>query len=258
MIPKDTIDKIFEAARIEEVVGDFVPLKKKGVNYLGNCPFHNEKTPSFTVSPTKGIYKCFGCGKGGNSVKFIMEIEHYTYPEALKVIAKKYQIEIIEKELTNEQQEKQSRKESLYIVSKFANDYFQKSLWETEEGKTIGLSYFQERGFKKEIGFLFSTYETTKAKGYSGDHFDIIVGLKTDGRLAGSVIVELHEPMICPTCVPQTLLEALHETFIGANVNRRVNLSSGTGGGRGYDGVTGATISATLTTNGIITAAKKE
>jgi len=164
MIPKDTIDKIFEAARIEEVVGDFVPLKKKGVNYLGNCPFHNEKTPSFTVSPTKGIYKCFGCGKGGNSVKFIMEIEHYTYPEALKVIAKKYQIEIIEKELTNEQQEKQSRKESLYIVSKFANDYFQKSLWETEEGKTIGLSYFQERGFKKEITKKFELGYSPKIK----------------------------------------------------------------------------------------------
>ena len=114
-----------------------------------------------------------------------------------------------------------------------------------------------EEGLKKEIGFLFSTYETTKAKGYSGDHFDIIVGVKTDGRLAGSVIVELHEPMICPTCVPQTKLTALHETFIGANINRRVNLNSGTGGGRGYDGVTGATISATLTTNGIITAAKK-
>ena len=151
MIPKDTIDKIFEAARIEEVVSDFVPLKKKGVNYLGNCPFHNEKTPSFTVSPSKGIYKCFGCGRGGNSVKFIMEIEHYTYPEALKFIAKKYQIEIVEQELTSEQQEKQSRKESLYIISKFANEYFQKSLWETEEGKTIGLSYFKERKFKEDI-----------------------------------------------------------------------------------------------------------
>ena len=112
-------------------------------------------------------------------------------------------------------------------------------------------------GLKKEIGFLFSTYETTGAKGYSGDYFDIIVGLKPDGRLAGSVIVELHEPMICPTCVPQTKLTALHETFRGANINRRVNLNSGTGGGRGYDGVTGATISATLTTNGIITAAKR-
>ncbi|MDC0204645.1 DNA primase [Flavobacteriales bacterium] len=164
MIPKDTIDKIFESARIEEVVGDFVPLKKKGVNYLGNCPFHNEKTPSFTVSPTKGIYKCFGCGKGGNSVKFIMEIEHYTYPEALKVIAKKYQIDIIEQELTSEQQAKQSRKESLYIVSKFANEYFQKSLWNTEEGGNIGLRYFQERGFKNEIIKKFELGYSPKIK----------------------------------------------------------------------------------------------
>ena len=127
----------------------------------------------------------------------------------------------------------------------------------TKEEEEEKIASLQKKGEKKAIGFLFSTYETTKAKGYSGDHFDIIVGLKTDGRLAGSVIVELHEPMICPTCVPQTKLTALHETFIGANINRRVNLSSGTGGGRGYDGVTGATISATLTTNGIITAAKK-
>ena len=123
--------------------------------------------------------------------------------------------------------------------------------------KKSQFGYNAETGLKKEIGFLFSTYETTGAKGYSGDYFDIIVGLRTDGRLAGSVIVELHEPMICPTCVPQTKLTALHETFIGTNINRRVNLSSGTGGGRGYDGVTGATISATLTTNGIITAGKK-
>ena len=164
MIPKDTIDKIFEAARIEEVVGDFVPLKKKGVNFIGNCPFHNEKTPSFTVSASKGIFKCFGCGKGGNSVKFIMEIEHYTYPEALKFIAKKYQIEIVEQELTNEQQQKQSKKESLYIVSKFANDYFQKTLWDTEEGKLIGLSYFKERGFHENIIRQFELGYNPKVK----------------------------------------------------------------------------------------------
>jgi len=164
MIPKDTIDKIFESARIEEIVGDFVSLKKKGVNYLGNCPFHNEKTPSFTVSPTKGIYKCFGCGKGGNSVKFIMEMEHYTYPEALKFIAKKYQIEITEEELTSEQKEKQSIKESLYIVSKFANEYFQDSLWRTETGKAIGLNYFEERGFKKDLIKKFELGYSAKTK----------------------------------------------------------------------------------------------
>ena len=109
MIAKETIDKIFEIARIEEIIKDFIPIKKKGANYIGNCPFHNEKTPSFTVSPSKGIYKCFGCGKGGNAIKFIMEIEHYSYPDALKFIAKKYQIEIVEKELSKEEQVKENK-----------------------------------------------------------------------------------------------------------------------------------------------------
>ena len=144
------------------------------------------------------------------------------------------------------------------VLAKWRIEFLQVEAREpTEEETKAKIASLKKSGFKKIIGFLFSTYETTRAKGYSGDHFDIIVGLKTDGRLAGSVIVELHEPMICPTCVPQTKLTALHETFIGANINRRVDLNSGTGGGRGYDGVTGATISATLTTNGIITAAKK-
>ena len=144
------------------------------------------------------------------------------------------------------------------VLAKWRIEFLQVEAREpTEEETNAKIASLKKSGFKKEIGFLFSTYETTKAKGYSGDHFDIIVGLKTDGRLAGSVVVELHEPMICPTCVPQTKLTALHDTFKGANINRRVDLNSGTGGGRGYDGVTGATISATLTTNGIITAAKK-
>ena len=125
---------------------------------------------------------------------------------------------------------------------------------EEEENKIASL---QVKGVIKEIGYLFSTYETTKAKGYSGDHFDIIVGLKRDGRLAGSVIIELHEPMICPTCVPQSLLEALHDSFQGTNVNRKVELKAGDWGGQVYDGVTGATISAALTTNGIVAAARK-
>ena len=127
----------------------------------------------------------------------------------------------------------------------------------TEEETAEKISSLQKKGAQKEIGFLFSTYETTLAKGYSGDYFDIIVGVSTEGKLKGSVIVELHEPMICPTCVPQTMLEALHDTFVNTNVNRRVDLKAGTGGGRGYDGVAGATISATLTTNGIISGARK-
>lgn len=147
MIPKETIDEIFNACVIEDVVGDFVTLKKRGANYLGNCPFHNEKTPSFTVSPVKGIYKCFGCGKAGNAVNFIMEHEHYTYPEALKYLADKYQIEVEEEEQSDAQIEAANEKESLYIVSNFAAKYFVDQLLNTDKGKAIGLSYFEERGF---------------------------------------------------------------------------------------------------------------
>ena len=150
MIPQETIDRIFETARIEEVIGDFVSLKKAGVNYKGNCPFHDEKTPSFVVSPIKGIYKCFGCGKGGNVITFIQELQAASYPEALKYIAEKYNIEIIEESLTEEQKNKLSARESLFIATRFANEYFQNSLWNTTEGKTIALSYFKERGFSEE------------------------------------------------------------------------------------------------------------
>lgn len=151
MIPKLTIDEIFDAAIIEDVVGEFVPLKKRGANYLGNCPFHNEKTPSFTVSPAKGIYKCFGCGASGNSVKFLMEHEHYSYPEALKFLANKYNIEVEEEEQTDDQKEAANERESLYIVSNYAANYFKKQLHESDEGKAIGLSYFIERGFREDI-----------------------------------------------------------------------------------------------------------
>jgi DNA primase len=151
VIKPDTIDKIFETARIEEVVGDFVTLKKRGVNLLGLCPFHNEKTPSFTVSPSKGIYKCFGCGKGGNAVNFIMDHEHFTYPEALKYLANKYSIEIEEEKPSPEQQEVRDEKESLFNLTAFAQKYFEDTLHNHEEGKAIGLTYFKERGFSTEI-----------------------------------------------------------------------------------------------------------
>ena len=151
MIPKETIDKIFETAKIEDVISDFVSLKKKGVNYIGNCPFHDEKTPSFIVSPTKGIFKCFGCGVGGNVVKFVMDIEHYNYPDALRFIAKKYNIEIQEEKLTKEDIDRRNKQESLFIVTKFANEFFKENLFNSKEGKEIGLSYFKERGFNKNI-----------------------------------------------------------------------------------------------------------
>tara|TARA_B100000902_G_scaffold399653_1_gene471605 strand:+ start:1823 stop:3724 length:1902 start_codon:yes stop_codon:yes gene_type:complete len=151
MIPQETIDIIFETVRIEEIVKDFINLKKAGVNYKGRCPFHDEKTPSFVVSPTKGIYKCFGCGKGGNSINFIQEIQGANYPEALRYIAEKYNIEIVEEKLTKQQEDRRSEKEGQFIATKFACEYFQNTLWKTKEGETIGLSYFQERGFTKEI-----------------------------------------------------------------------------------------------------------
>ena len=164
MIPKETIDEIFEAAKIEEVISDFVTLKKRGANLLGLCPFHNEKTPSFTVSPSKGIYKCFGCGEGGNSVSFLMDKEHYSYPEALKYLARKYNIEIVEQAMTEEQAERASEKDSLYIISKFAKDFFTNELWESEEGKTIGLNYFKERGYSEEIIKKFELGYSPKSK----------------------------------------------------------------------------------------------
>lgn len=148
MIPAKTIEQIFDTVRVEEVIGDFISLKKRGVNLLGLCPFHNEKTPSFTVSPAKGIYKCFGCGKGGKAVNFIMDHEQLSYPEALRYLAKKYNIEIEEEELTPEQIKANNERESLHLINDFAKEYFIDSLNNTDEGRTVGLSYFKERGFR--------------------------------------------------------------------------------------------------------------
>ncbi|MCK9218739.1 MAG: DNA primase [Bacteroidales bacterium] len=151
MIPHDTIDNILTTTRIEEVIGDYVTLRRRGVNLLGLCPFHNEKTPSFTVSPAKGIYKCFGCGKAGNAVNFLMEHEHFSYPEALKYLAKKYNIEVEEEEQTPEQLQELNEKESLYNLNLFAQQFFTKTLHETEEGKAIGLSYLRERSIREDL-----------------------------------------------------------------------------------------------------------
>jgi DNA primase len=151
MIDPATIERIYDAADIVDVVKDFVNLKKRGANYLGLCPFHNEKTPSFSVSSTKGIFKCFGCGKGGNAVNFIMEQEHLTYIESLRYLARKFHIEIEERELTPEEQQQQNDRESLMVVSAFAQRYFSDTLIHHPEGKAVGLSYFYERGFRDDI-----------------------------------------------------------------------------------------------------------
>ena len=167
MIPKETVEKIVNASLIEEVVGDFVHLKKRGTSLIGLCPFHNEKSPSFNVSVTKGIYKCFGCGKGGDSVHFIMEHEKATYPEALRFLASKYNIEIAEVENTPEEQLINNRRESLFIVSEWAAKFFQNEMWNTDGGKTIGLSYFKERGFRDDVIKKFEL-------GYSPDVWDAL------------------------------------------------------------------------------------
>lgn len=151
MIDQSTIERILDSANISDVVSEFVTLKKRGVNQLGLCPFHNEKTPSFTVSPAKGIFKCFGCGKGGNSVNFIMELEQLSYPDALRWLAKKYHIEIDEKEETQEERQMKDERESMMIVSAFAQKYFSRFLLKENEGRTIGLSYFHERGIRDDM-----------------------------------------------------------------------------------------------------------
>jgi DNA primase len=182
LISKDTIEKVFETARVEEVIGDFVQLKRAGSNLKGLSPFVNEKSPSFMVSPVKQIWKDFSSGKGGNAVTFLMEHEHFTYPEAIKYLAVKYNIEIEETVQTDEDAAQANEKESMYLVSEFAQKYFHHTLLETEEGKAIGLSYFKERGFTSEtikkfgLGYSPETWDAfTKealGKGYKLEYLD--------------------------------------------------------------------------------------
>lgn len=177
MISKETIARIIDTARIEEVVGDFVTLKKRGSNLLGLCPFHNEKTPSFNVSPSRNIYKCFGCGKAGNAVSFVMEHEHYSFPEALKYLAAKYGIEVEETEDTQQDKQAELERESLFIVNQFAQQFYTDYLFNSEEGRAVGLTYFAERGFdepairKFQLGLApeewDAFFKAATAKGFS-------------------------------------------------------------------------------------------
>jgi len=207
MIDRPTIERILDAAQIVDVVQEFVPLKKRGVNYLGLCPFHNEKTPSFTVSPSKEIYKCFGCGKVGNSVNFIMEHEHLSYPEALKFLARKYHIEIVEKEMTREEQDRQNERESLLVITSYASRLFAENLFSTEEGISVGLAYFRERGFRHETLKKFEVgYSPEKRDAFSqqaieaGYRKDLLVktGLSIQhedrlfDRFSGRVMFPIH------------------------------------------------------------------
>lgn len=208
MIDQGTIDRIMDAAQIVDVVSDFVTLRKRGVNFVGLCPFHDDKTPSFYVSPAKGLCKCFACGKGGNVVHFIMEHEQMSYPEALKFLAKKYHIEIKERELSEEEKSAQSERESLFIVNQFARDYFQYILKNHVDGRSIGMAYFRNRGFRDDIiekfqlGYCTDSHDAfaqeAVQKGYKKE-FLIKTGLcyETDDhrlrdRFWGRVIFPVH------------------------------------------------------------------
>ncbi|MEG1579861.1 MAG: DNA primase [Bacteroidaceae bacterium] len=208
MIDKNTISRIMDAVNIVDVVSDFVTLRKAGVNYKGLCPFHNEKTPSFVVSPSKSVCKCFSCGKGGNAVHFVMDYEQLTYPEALRYLAKKYNIEIQERELSNEEKQAQSERESLFVVNQWACNYFQQVLFDHPDGRAIGLAYFRSRGFrddtikKFQLGYCLQSRDAMNQQalkeGYKADYIEK-TGLcyKTDqgllrDRYHGRVIFPVH------------------------------------------------------------------
>lgn len=209
MIDQLTIQRIQDAAQIVEVVSDFVTLRKRGVNFVGLCPFHDDRTPSFYVSPAKNICKCFACGEGGTPVHFVMKHEQMSYPEALKFLARKYNIQVVEKELTNEERQAQDDRESMFILNEYARDYFVKTLLENPEGKAVGLSYFKERGFREDtirkfqLGYGLDEWsafsEEAQKNGYQREYL-IKTGLSTGGedgrpltdRFRGRVMFPVH------------------------------------------------------------------
>lgn len=205
MIPQETVNRILDAAQITDVVGDFVSLKRRGANYVACCPFHNEKTPSFYVSPAKGIYKCFGCGKSGTAIGFVMEYESLTYVEALKFLARKYGIEVVEKEETAEEIAAKQRSESLYLVSEFAESFFQENL-DKGEGHIIGYQYFKQRGLEdatiKKYGLGWAPksrnafFDAAKSKGYK-EEFLIATGLCIKNE-DGSIVDRFYDRVMFP------------------------------------------------------------
>ena len=207
MISKSTIDQVFDTARVEEVIGDFVQLKKSGSNFKGLSPFSEERTPSFMVSPVKQIWKDFSTGKGGTSVSFLMEHEHFTYPEAIKYLARKYNIEVEETVQSDSEKAAAGERESMYLVSEYARTYFQNTLLKTDAGKAIGLSYFKERGFTdetiKEFQLGYSTddwsglTDAALKKGYQLKYLEqtgltIVKETKQFDRFKGRVMFPIH------------------------------------------------------------------
>ncbi len=208
MIDKETVDRIYSAANIVDIIGDYVTLKRAGVNYKACCPFHNEKTPSFVVSPAKGVYKCFGCGKGGNAVTFLMEQEGISYVEALKMVAKRYGIEVHEKELTEEEVRRNDNRESMFVVNSWAADYFTHYLHHETEGQSVGLSYFRERrgltdAIIKKFGLGFCPARGGRmskdalAAGYK-EEFLLSTGLSLKSERDGSLFDRFHDRVMFP------------------------------------------------------------
>ena len=229
MIDRETIDRVFAAANIVEIVGDYVTLKRKGVNYMACCPFHNEKTPSFVVSPSKGVYKCFGCGKGGNAITFVMEHESLSFPEAVKVVAKRYGIEIHEKELTEEEVRRNDDRESMFVVNGWAADYFQQYLHESEEGRSVGLPYFaQKRGFteatirKFGLGFCSARgaamSEAALKAGYKEEYLTG-VGLSIKSDRDGHLFDRFRDRVIFPVHNLSGRIVAFGGRILGTNKN---------------------------------------
>lgn len=232
VIDRETIQRVMTATNIVDVVSEFVTLRKAGVNFKGLCPFHNEKTPSFVVSPAKQLCKCFSCGKGGNAVHFLMEHEQFTYPEAIKWLGRKYGIEVQEKELTNEERLAQSERESMFILNEWANDFFQETMRNTSEGQQVGLAYFRQRGFRDDIIRKFqlgysaerSTLpQVATSKGYREDYL-----LKTGlcfQRENGQLVDRYHGRVIFPVHTVSGKVVAFGGRILGEkkNVGKYVN-----------------------------------
>lgn len=193
MISKTTITRILDSAQIVDVISDFVSLRRRGANYIACCPFHNEKTPSFSVSPSKGIYKCFGCGKAGNAVNFIMEHEHLSYVDALKFLGRKFGIEVEEREESEEEVQQRLKSESLLVVSEFARDFYVNALWNSQKGRSVGLSYFKERGFSEETIKKFQLGWASEGRDGSMSAAAIRAGYKKEYIISSGLGVEREQ-----------------------------------------------------------------
>lgn len=229
MIDRDTIDRIFAAANIVEIVGDYVTLKRKGVNYVACCPFHNEKTPSFVVSPAKGVFKCFGCGKAGNAVTFVMEHEGMSWPEALKTVGKRYGIEVKERELTEEEVRRNDDRESMFVLNGWAADYFADYLCNTDEGRSVGLTYFsQKRGFteatirKFGLGYCSaqgSALSRAALKAGYREEYLTGTGLSIKSERDGHLFDRFHDRVIFPVHNISGRIVAFGGRILGTNKN---------------------------------------